>query len=163
MATGASRTGFPKFKFSGPNATSASRVSSEAPRPNVITWFDLTSRAKVSRSVHDASCFVSASVSPDRSCRGGRPRLSFGRPAPSSPTTATSPEAVTPETFRARTEVFEKPNYMDLMRYVLVSFPGRGLHPDTGQSKLRPRLQELCDEYVGVLCGVSCLAHSRGA
>ena len=30
---------------------------------------------------------------------------------------------MTPETFRARTEVFEKPNYMHLMRYVLVSFP----------------------------------------
>src|SRR6266581_1882665 len=32
----------------------------------------------------------------------------LGRPAPSSPTAATSPEAVDPETFRARREVFEK-------------------------------------------------------
>jgi hypothetical protein len=32
----------------------------------------------------------------------------LGRPVPSSPTAATSPEAVTPERFRARREVFEQ-------------------------------------------------------
>ena len=32
----------------------------------------------------------------------------LGRSAPSSPTATTSPEAVTPETFRARREVFEQ-------------------------------------------------------
>ena len=37
------------------------------------------------------------------------PLLQVGHPAPSSPTAATSPEAVTPETFRARREVFEQP------------------------------------------------------
>ena len=32
----------------------------------------------------------------------------LGRPVPSSPTVATSPEAMTPEIFRARREVFEQ-------------------------------------------------------
>ena len=50
--------------------------------------------------------------------------------------------------------------YMRLMRYAWVPLPGRGLHSDGGQSKLRPRLQELCDEYVDILRGVPCLAHS---
>ena len=72
--------------------------------------------------------------------------LSLGRPAPSSPTTAASPEAVISETLRAISEVFEKLNYMYLMRYASVPLPGRRLHSDAGQSKPRPCLQELCDE-----------------
>jgi hypothetical protein len=31
------------------------------------------------------------------------------------------------------------------------STSGKGLHSDGGQSKLRPHLQSLCDEYVGTL------------
>ena len=72
--------------------------------------------------------------------------LSLGRPAPSSPTTATSPGAVISETLRARREVFEKLNYMHPMRYASVPLPGRWLHSDAGQLKLRSRLRELCDE-----------------
>jgi hypothetical protein len=53
-------------------------------------------------------------------------------------------------------------SYMHLMRYALFPLPGRGLHSDGGQSKLRPRLQELCEEYVDVLCGLPCLARSCG-
>jgi hypothetical protein len=50
------------------------------------------------------------------------PLVQVGRPAPSSPTAATSPEAVTPETFRARREVFEQP---------MVSFPSEAKESST--------------------------------
>jgi len=38
--------------------------------------------------------------------------------------------------------------------------PGKGLHSDGGLSKLRPRLAELCDEYVETLWRASCILTS---
>jgi hypothetical protein len=51
------------------------------------------------------------------------PLVQVGRPAPSSPTAATSPEAVTPETFRAGKEVFEQP---------MVPFPSEAKESSAG-------------------------------
>jgi hypothetical protein len=144
--------------FTGPRAKrlydaahSASGVNGEAGPCHVLTLSLNFSRPKSQRwqttPLQKATRFASSL------------RLSLGRPAPSSPTAATSPEAVAPETFRARREVFEKLNYMHLIRYGLVPLPGRGLHSDAGQHlpphapkfipfgpTLAPRNTNFCDQ-----------------
>ena len=44
--------------------------------------------------------------------------------------------------------------------YVLAPLPGKGLHTDSGRSKLCPHLQELCDGYVEYLHGAILHTHS---